>query len=450
MKSLDLNSTYKVKCLSINNYAKGVSKIDGMLIFIDDFYPDEEAIIKITKIFKNYAFGVVIEYLTKSPYRITDECNHSHKAGTCPFNNVTLEYENYLKSQMVKSNIERAIGENIHDIEVLYSNPIKGFRNKVTVFFDKDYSFGYFIEGTHTIVKVDSCIQIDDDILKVINDSLSLLKEKSVEVYNYKYKSGTIKGISIRKSSYNNLMSVMFLVSKDDYKLSNISLSLKELNPNITGISLSINKDDSTIVYTNKEKVLYGFPFITEKILDNLFEIPNQSFLQVNTNGASLLYSEAIKMAELKKSDTVLDLYCGAGGISISLSKYVKEVIGIEIVESAIKSAERNKDINNIKNVSFYCEHAKNFKDLLGNKKIDVLFVDPPRSGLSNDALINIISLNVNKIVYVSCDSYTLARDLKLLKASGYNIKDIKCVNMFLRSKHVEVILGLVLQNISS
>ncbi len=443
MKSLDLNSTYKVKCLSINNYAKGVSKIDGMLVFIDDFYPNEEAIIKITKIFKNYAFGVVIEYLNKSPYRISDECGHSHDAGTCPFNNISLEYENYLKSQMVKSNIERQINEPLGDIELLYTEPLKGFRNKVTVFFDKDYSFGYFIEGTHEIVKVDSCVQIESNILKVINDSLTLLKENKVEIYNYKFKSGTIKGVSIRRSSYNGLMSVMFLASKDDYKLASISKELKELNPNITGISLSINKDDSTIVYSNKEKVLYGYPFITEKILDNLFEIPNQSFLQVNTNGASLLYSEAIKMANLSKSDTVLDLYCGAGGISLSVSKYVKEVIGIEIVESAIKSANRNKEINNIKNVSFYCDDASNFKSLLGSNNIDVLFVDPPRSGLSNDALINIISLGVNRIIYVSCDSYTLARDLKILKASGYNIQDIKCLNMFLRSKHIESIAYL-------
>ena len=443
MKSLDLNSTYKVKCLSINNYAKGVSKIDGMLVFIDDFYPDEEAIIKITKVFKNYAYAKVIEYLSKSPHRISDECDHSHDAGSCPFNNISLEYENFLKSQMVKSNIERQINEPLDEIEVLYTEPLKGFRNKVTVFFKNDYTFGYFIEGTHEIVKVDSCVQIESNILKVINDSLSLLKENKVEIYNYKYKNGIVKGISIRRSSYNNLMSVMFLVSKDDFRLSNISKELKELNPNITGISLSINKDDSTIVYSNKEKVLYGYPFITEKILDNLFEIPNQSFLQVNTSGASLLYSEAIKMANLSKSDTVLDLYCGAGGISLSLSKYVKEVIGVEIVESAIKSANRNKEINNIKNVSFYCDDASNFKNLLGSKKIDVLFVDPPRSGLSNNALVEIISLNINKIVYVSCDSYTLARDLKLFKAAGYNIKDIKCVNMFLRSKHVETIIGL-------
>ncbi len=447
MKSLDLNTTYRVKCLSINNYAKGVSKIDGMLVFIDDFYPDEEAIIKITKVFKNYAFSVVLEYLVKSPYRISDECNHSHSSGSCPFNNITLEYENHIKSLMVKSNIERAINEEIGDIEVLYSMPLKGYRNKVTVFYTKDYSYGYFIEGTHTITKVKSCVQIDDDIKKVIEDSSLLLKDNKIEVYDYKTKSGIIKGISIRKSSYNNLMSVMFLVSKDDYKFTNVSNSLKELNSNITGISLSINKDDSTFVYSNKEKVLYGYPFITEKILDNLFEIPNQSFLQVNTNGASLLYSEAIKMANLKKSDTVLDLYCGAGGISLSLSKYVKEVIGIEIVDSAIKSANRNKDINNIKNVSFYTEDASNFKNIIGSKKIDVLFVDPPRSGLSNDAIINIITLNVPKIVYVSCDSYTLARDLKILKSSGYAIERIKCVNMFLRSKHIECVVEIGLKD---
>ncbi|MCR4660543.1 MAG: 23S rRNA (uracil(1939)-C(5))-methyltransferase RlmD [Clostridia bacterium] len=441
---VDLKKEYIVKCISINNYAKGVAKIDSLLVFVDNLYPDEEAIIKIKEVHKNYAFGEVIKYLTKSPYRIDDECHHSHDAGSCQFNNITLEYENKLKSLMVKSNIERAIKEEISDIEILYCEPLIGYRNKVTVFFDNDYSFGYFKEGTHEIVKISSCVQIHEEILKVINDSLLLIRDNDIKVYDYKTKSGIVKGISIRRSSYNHLMSVMFLVSKDDYRFIDVSKRLTKENKNVTGVSLSINKDDSTIVYSKNEKVLYGTPYITEKIINNLFEISNQSFLQVNTNGASLLYSEAIKMSDLKKTDTVLDLYCGAGGISLSLSSDVKEVIGLEIVEDAIKSAERNKEINKIDNVTFFAEDAKNFNQVIGSKKIDALFVDPPRSGLSNDAIINIISLLPRKITYISCDSYTLARDLKILKASGYEIKEIKCVNMFLRTKHVETVVLLV------
>ena len=445
--NIKLNQEYKVKCISINNYAKGVAKIDSFLVFVDNLYPSEEALIKITELHKNYAFGEVIKYLSLNPNRIDDECNHSHSSGSCPFNNITLEYENELKSEMVRLNVERALNKKIDKIDVLYAEPLKGYRNKVTAFYDQDYDFGYFREGTHNIEKLNSCIQISSEILKVLNDLSLILKKNKTPIFNYKTNTGLFKGASIRRSTYNNLMSVMFLVTKDDETFKDISYGLKELNDDISSVSLSIDKGDNTHVYSDNEKVIFGNPSITEKILDNLFIISNNSFLQVNTKGAELLYSEAIKMAELKKSDTVLDLYSGAGGISLSLAKNVKEVIGIEVVESAVKSAECNKELNSINNVYFYNDDASNFKNILGSKRIDILFVDPPRSGLKLDVISNIISLSPNKIIYVSCDSYTMARDIKLLSMSGFELKDIKCVNMFLRTKHVETVCLLTLKN---
>ena len=443
MKTYKIGDELITKCLSINNYGNGVSKIDGLLVFIPNFYPDEEALITITEVHKNYAFGEIKELKVKSPYRINSVCDHSSDAGTCPFSDTTLEYENKLKGEMVKNNVERQLNITLPPLEVLYAEPIQGYRNKVTIFFNKNYEFGYFKEGTHDVCPIKSCVTISDEILQVLKTISILLKEYKVEIYNYK-NQGIVKGVSIRRSTYNSKMSIMFLSTKCTKELRRIADDLKELYGDITGISVSLNNNDKTVVYSDKEVTLYGNTYIDEHILNMDYRVENQSFLQVNTNGASLLYSEAIKMAELTKEDTVLDLYSGAGGISLNVSPYVKEVIGIETVKSAVDSANINKYLNKVSNAEFYNTDSANLKSIIKDKTIDVVFTDPPRSGMESSVIADIISIKPRKIVYVSCDSYTMARDLKLLTMGGYSLKEIKCVNMFIKSRHIESVALLI------
>ncbi|MCR5565044.1 MAG: 23S rRNA (uracil(1939)-C(5))-methyltransferase RlmD, partial [Gammaproteobacteria bacterium] len=391
MKTYKIGDEFKTKCLSINNYGNGVSKIDGLLVFIPNFYPDEEAIISLTEVHKNYAFASIKELLVRSPYRVKSVCDHSSDSGSCPFSDISLEYENKLKGEMVKNNVERALNTALNDLEVLYTEPTYGYRNKVTVFFNNKYQFGYFIEGTHKVCPIKSCVTISDEILKVLNSISILLKEYKVEIYNYK-NQGIVKGVSIRRSSYNSKMSIMFLATKSTKELRKIADDLKELYSDITGISVSINNNDKTVVYSDNEVVLYGQTYIDEHILNMDYRVENQSFLQVNTNGASLLYSEAIKMAELSKEDTVLDLYSGAGGISLNVSPYVKEVIGIETVKSAVDSANINKYLNKVSNAEFYNTDSANMKSIIKDKTIDIVFTDPPRSGMESSVIADIIS----------------------------------------------------------
>ena len=187
MKTYKIGDELITKCLSINNYGNGVSKIDGLLVFIPNFYPDEEALITITEVHKNYAFGEIKELKVKSPYRVNSICDHSSDAGTCPFSDITLDYENKLKGDMVKNNVERQLNINLNDIEVLYAEPTYGYRNKVTVFFNKNYEFGYFKEGTHEVCPIKSCVTISDEILKVLNSISILLKE--YKQYNWNSKT---------------------------------------------------------------------------------------------------------------------------------------------------------------------------------------------------------------------------------------------------------------------
>lgn len=444
---MKINEVYEAKCLSINNYGKGVAKICDIACFVDNFYPDEEARIRITKVDKKFSFGEVVSLTKKSPHRIEQVCHHSKEAGTCVYNDIDIDYENELKTMMVKSNIERATKLEIGNIEMLKGYLTEGYRNKVTVFFkniNHEYCFGYFKEKSHDIVKVDSCVQIDEEILKVIKDILFLLKEYHISLYDYETKRGIARGVSIRKSFKYGNMSVMLIANTNHDSFKDIAVKLNQSHPQIKSISLNINGEDNTIVYTGKEYQLFGVDLLKEEICGLTYEVKNRSFLQVNTKGAEVLYNAAIDMANLSKEDYVLDLYSGCGGISLNAAKLCKYVYGIESSKEATKLAASNKTLNKISNVSFYAADAASFKSILSGKRIDKIFVDPPREGLAEKVIDSIIKSNIGTIVYVSCDSFTLSRDLKIFVENGYNISSVKCVNMFPRTKHVETVCLLI------
>lgn len=442
MQSL-IDKEFEVKCIGINNYAKGVCKIDSFICFVDDLYPDEIAKVKIYKKEKNLAYAKVIEFVKTSEYRIPPVCNHSIDSGSCPFNDITYEYELELKKQIVKNNIERTLKIDIGNINITSGDRISGYRNKVTVFFSLDESnepfFGSFIEKTNKLVRISSCVQIDSEFISIVNTLLRLIKKYDLEIADFINKNGYVKGVSIRKSEYTNKISIMILSRKDYKEFKEISSLLASCFNNITGISVSIDNSFDTFIYSGIEHVYFGTPEIEEKLLNVVYKVSNKSFLQVNTSCASKLYERAITLANINKNDTVLDLYSGAGGISLNASKYSKMVYGVEEVSDAVDNAKYNASFNNIKNVKFYVGDAKDYRSLIGNTKIDVLFVDPPRTGIKKEVINNILNDNIETIIYISCDSFTLARDLKLL-SSKYAIKIVEAFNMFPRTKHVEVI----------
>jgi len=443
---VELNNIYKLECIGINNYAKGVSKIESLLVFVDDFYPEEIAEVKITKKEKNFAYGKIINLIVESPHRIKSVCSHSIESGTCPFSDIDYDYECELKGKMVLNNINRALKTNIETVDVISGDIIDGYRNKVTVFFNDKYEFGYFKEESNDFVKVDSCVQIEEEIRKIIISLLSILKKNDIECANYKKKTGIIKGVSIRKSSYTKKISVMILATKDmNDEFLKVSEELKSLYKNITGISFNINREYETFIYSGSEHQYYGDSYIQEKIYDSVLKVNNMSFLQVNTSCASKLYSEAIKMANLKKNMNVIDLYSGCGGISLNAAKFVNHVYAIETVKSAIELARKNAIYNNVSNATFYVGDSKDFNTTIKEKNIDCLFVDPPRAGLSKETVNEILKQNFITIIYISCDSFTLARDLKLLQEK-YNLISIKTFNMFPRTKHVETVCLLELK----
>ncbi len=439
------NNLYEVECININNYGKGVAKIDSLLVFIDDFYPGEKALIEITLKKKNYCFGRIVKLIKSSIHRIDKVCDHLD-SGTCPFNDIDYEYELELKKSIVKNNIERSLNITIDNLNITSGDIISGYRNKVTVFFKKEINktvFGTFKEGTNELIIINSCVQINEIKNKILNSICHLIDKYNVSLFDYNNKTGFLKGVVIKESEYSKEILIMFLSRKDDKNIDVLSKELVDIYPNIVGISISIDDSYNTFIYSGTERIIIGKNEIEEKILNSIFKINNQSFLQVNTSCASKLYECAINKGIKSKDDVVLDLYSGCGGISLNAALLSKEVIGIEVVDSAIELAKRNAIINNIKNVYFYSDDAINYNKYIKNKSVDVVFVDPPRKGLDPKMVNELLSSNFKRIVYVSCDPYTLSRDIKLL-SEKYIMESIECFNMFPRTKHVETVCSLI------
>ncbi|MBP5343230.1 23S rRNA (uracil(1939)-C(5))-methyltransferase RlmD [bacterium] len=445
-----INNEYKVTCIGINNYAKGITKLDSLLCFVDDLYPGEEAIIKITKEEKNLVYAKVIKYLKRSPHRIDPVCDHED-SGSCPLNNISYEYELELKKQIIRNNLEHTLNINLNDIDIISGDKIKGYRNKVTVFFKKDKDdnlyFGSFKEKTNDLIKINSCVQIDDLFIEIIDRLLLSIKNYNLKICDFNLKKGYIKGVSIRKSEYTNKINLMILSRKDYHKeFDLIAKELSTIYPNISSISVLINESFDTFIYNGNECILFGTGEIEEKLYDVIFRVNNMSFLQVNTSCASKLYKDAISLAHLEENYNVLDLYSGAGGISLNAAKYVSHVFGVEEVYDSVENAKYNAIRNGITNVSFKAADAKDYRSLIGDNNIDVVFIDPPRSGMKREVIDKLLEDEFKTIIYISCDPYTLARDLKLL-SSKYEINHVRAFNMFPRTRHVETVCLLTLKN---
>ena len=321
------------------------------------------------------------------------------------------------------------------------------FRNKIQVPFQYDKQhrlvYGFYKSKTHNVVYNPDCVIEDKRANKILADLKNLFISFNIEPYNEDTRKGFIRHVLIKTSYYYDEIMLVLITNEVEFKNKNSFLKeLIRLHPNIVSIIQNVNKRDTNVILGEKEILLYGKGYIKDKLLDVNFLISAKSFYQTNPIQTEKLYSLAINKANLKKDDVVLDCYCGIGTISLILSKYVKQVVGVEIVKEAIKDANNNKKLNNITNVNFICMDAK---DYIINNPFDVIFVDPPRKGLEKELINRILKQNIKKIIYISCDSATLSRDLFLLKEK-YNIESIDCVDMFPFSFHVETIVGLILK----
>lgn len=403
-----------LKIEKLDHHGRGIGKINDKIIFVPYTLPDDEIKFKIVKEKKNFYEGEVTEYIKKSIHHINQNCPYYGICGGCDLRHMSYEEQLKFKQNKVNEIIKKFTTiENVKINDIVGSKNIDGYRNKITLKVHKKLCLNK--KSTHEYVEINSCKLVDDKVNNVIRI-----------INNYDLES--IDSVVIRFSYFTDDLMVVFYV-KNGVKFNE---NLDELKKTVTTIIL---KDK------NKDYILYGKGNILEK-LDNLnFKISGASFFQVNSLQTLNLYNLILEKCKLNGDETVYDLYCGTGTIGIFLSKYCKRIIGIEINKEACMDAKENIKINNIKNCQFYNGDVSNFiKDKKDNP--DIIIVDPPRSGLDNITIGNIIRLNPRKIIYVSCDPVTLARDLNILN-SKYDINEITPVDMFPNTYHVECVCVL-------
>lgn len=439
------------KCVDISFEGKGVVKTLYGTCFVDGLFPGEEAEIEIQYKRAGSFFGKVRRLIKKSVDRIQPLCGVCSACGGCQFQQYAYPAQLKYKTNKVKNAFKR---HNIN-VEVLdtigMENPYE-YRNKIQVPIGRDphghIVSGFYRSGTHKIIPIDKCYIENPKASEIITQFKRLIKDFRYEPYNEDTGYGLFRHILIRTSYHYDDVMVTLVTTKDEFKgKNNFVQEFIKRCPKIKCIVQNINPRDTNVILGEKERVLYGSGHIKDSILGVDFLISSKSFFQVNPVQVEVLYSKALEFAELTKKDKVFDAYCGIGTISLIASKQADSVVGVEIVKEAIIDAKRNAKLNKIDNVEFICDDAVNaFENFYDNKKeFSVVFVDPPRKGLDEKVVNTLLKIKPKKIVYVSCDPETLARDVELLSKS-YDIKQVQPVDMFPMTFHVETVVSLRLK----
>ena len=441
------NDIVKVEIMDISHDGQGIGKTDdGFVIFVRSALIGEIINVHILKVLKNKAFGMIKEIIKPSEFRVTPPCEVHSKCGGCTFWHTTYENELAIKQSIVKNAMKSVGGIDFEISKIIPSDSEAGYRNKmlVPVGYDENNNIrsGFYRQRSHTIIPNDSCDILEDvynNIAKCITDFMT---EFEIEPYIEEYHKGIIRHIFVRKAFHTGEIMVGIITNTKRLKNSSFLVErLISLDENIVSIIHNVNPEKTNVILGKRSNVLYGRPYITDTMNGIKFNISMLSFYQVNTRQAEKLYEATISLMD-KENDIVFDLYSGIGTITLNAAKMAKMVYGIESVPEAILDAETNKNLNSIENAEFICGLAENEVPRLIRSGIipTTVILDPPRSGCEKSLIDTIISSNVKKIIYISCNPATLARDVKFFIESGYEIKLIQPIDMFPKTYHVETI----------
>jgi 23S rRNA (uracil1939-C5)-methyltransferase len=441
------------KCIDLSFEGKGVAKFEKGVVFVDGLFPGEEAEIEITYTRAGSFFGKIKKLLTLSKDRIQPRCPVCTSCGGCQFQQLNYQAQLSFKKNKVKNAFLRTAKMDVIVNDVIKMEDPYFYRNKIQMPVGKD-RFGKIITGfykanSHDIVPIEKCYIEDERSAPILKTIRELMKEIRIEPYDEDKRTGVIRHILIRTSFYKKQIMVVIVTNVNSFPgQRNFVIALTSKHPEITTIVQNINKRDTNVILGNYENILYGKGFIEDSLLGINYQISSKSFYQINPRQTEKLYTTAIKAANLSKEDIVFDAYTGIGTIAILAAKHAKHVIGVEIVNQAIRDAIRNAKHNGINNVEFHANDVADYMDLVAHNKqsIDVLFMDPPRKGADERFLKSVLTLKPKKIIYISCEPETLARDIKLLLAK-YNIENIQPVDMFPQTHHVEIVAALELKN---
>lgn len=447
---MNKNDIVRVNITSLTGQGDGIAKnSDGITLFIPNSAIGDVLDVKILKVKKNYAYAKIEKIINPSENRISCDCECATKCGGCVFRHISYDSELKIKKQTVIDALNRIAGLADVSVEnIVGASSITRYRNKailpVAINKDEKIEVGFFAKNTHRVVSFEDCLLHPQIFNKVIDVLKFWIDKYNISVYDEKTMQGIVRNLYIRIAESTGEIMVCIVINSNSLPCEKEFLALLlESVDEVKSVIINFNKQNTNVVLGKNSKLIYGNNYITDSLCGLSFDISLHSFYQVNRNQTEKLYSIVRECASLSKNDTVLDLYCGIGTIGLSLARNVKKVIGVEIVKEAIQNARQNALKNNITNAEFIlADAALAVKEVERRKeKIDVIILDPPRKGCSVDVIEAVIDFDPQKIVYVSCNPATLARDLKIFDQKNYKVKKVVPVDMFPRTGHVETVV---------
>ncbi len=449
------NSVITTEIIDITNLGFGVAKVDGAVIFVADTVPGDVAKIRIIKPGASYSVGRVEELITPSKRRVESRC-HNGLCRSCAYKKLSYDHEKSLKEELVRQIFKKSGLDEVKILPLVSSPSEIGYRNKAQYPISRDknggYLIGFYAPKSHRVTEAADCTLAPAIFGEIIEILRRFFIKHDISVYDEQSGEGLLRHIYLRRGEISCEVLLTLVINGTSLPHGEeLAAELKVKFPAIVGILLNVNKENTNIILGEKFIPLWGRDYIFDTLGGVTLKITAPSFYQVNHDAAELLYAKAKELASPTKDDLLLDLYCGAGSIGLSMADETGEVIGIEIVESAVECATFNAEINHIFNASFYTGDASDTKKILepaerarGEKiKPNIVILDPPRGGTTEELIEHISTLNPRKIVYISCNPATLARDMVLFKNHGYVGEEVTPFDLFPLTGHVESVVCL-------
>ena len=440
------NQIYEAVITDYTAEGLGVAHIEGCAVFVPNAVAGERVLLRIEKARKTWAAGKITQILERSPHRVNRECPVAKLCGGCDFWHMDYEEETRLKAERVRGCLNRLGGEELERMPILSAPTCLGYRNKAQypVASKKGRVYvGFFRAGTHQVVENARCLILPEETDRVKDTVIDYANRFHVSAYDETTGKGLLRHIYVRRGALSGQLLVCLVVNGETLPRQEALIAGLKTIPGFTTLVLSVNTKKGNAVLGDRFITLYGPGYIEDTLCGLNFRLSPRSFYQVNHHQAQRLYRAAIEQAGITKNDLVLDLYCGVGTITLAMASAAGRVIGVEVIPQAVEDARDNARRNGIENAEFFCGDAGQAALALEEQGVrpDVVVVDPPRKGLNADTIEALARMAPRRIVYVSCDPATLARDVALLKEKGFALRTAQAADLFPRCSHVETVV---------
>lgn len=448
---LKINQILQGTIQSLDEQGNGILQAQRDCVLVKQVLLQEQVKVKVIKKIKEGYVGSVVEVVKKHPHRVKPACGIYEKCGSCHYLHMDYNAQLELKKKQLVEQIKKSKVAHMQVADVMGMAHPFAYRNKIIVGFSKDRNrriqAGFYEEYSHNIIPFTHCLLHDEHCDAIIQSIVQLMGKMRIEPYMEDRRSGILRHVLLRKAYVTGEIMVVLVVNQNVFPgAKNFVSALVKQHPQITTVIQNINTRKTSVVLGNQERILYGKGFIEDVLCGYRFRISATSFYQINHDQCERLYEQALALCELTGKETLLDAYCGIGTIGMCASAKAKQVIGVELNKDAVQDAKKNAEINGIKNIRFICEDASAYMAKCAAKKdcIDVVIMDPPRSGSTKQFMDAIAKLKPSRVVYISCDPRTQIRDLEYFKQLGYRFDTMFLTDLFPNTMHVESIVKLV------